>query len=60
MAYSKVPVNLQVDLKDIPTKLGKQYQNDMFIGDYNNSNIYHFKLNRDRTGLVLSNTQHSN
>ena len=25
------------------TKLGKQYQNDMFIGDYNNGNLYHFK-----------------
>jgi aldose sugar dehydrogenase len=38
------------------TKLGKQYQNDVFIGDYNNGNLYHFKLNQDRTGLVLSNT----
>jgi len=38
------------------TKLGKQYQNDMFIGDYNNGNLYHFKLNQSRTGLVLSNS----
>jgi aldose sugar dehydrogenase len=36
------------------TKLGKQYQNDMFVGDYNNGNLYHFKLNQNRTGLVLS------
>ncbi|MFZ0512170.1 MAG: PQQ-dependent sugar dehydrogenase [Candidatus Nitrosopolaris sp.] len=38
------------------TKLGKQYQNDMFVGDYNNGNLYHFKLNQNRTGLVLSST----
>ena len=38
------------------TKLGKQYQNDMFVGDYNNGNLYHFKLNQNRTGLVLSAT----
>jgi hypothetical protein len=38
------------------TKLGKQYQNNMFIGDYNNGNLYYFKLNQDRTGLVLGNT----
>jgi hypothetical protein len=29
------------------TKLGKQYQNDMFVGDYNNGNLYHFKLNQN-------------
>ena len=38
------------------TKLGKQYQNDMFVGDYNNGNLYHFKLNQHRTGLLLSGT----
>jgi aldose sugar dehydrogenase len=38
------------------TKLGKQYQNDMFVGDYNKGNLYHFKLNQNRTGLVLGNT----
>jgi glucose/arabinose dehydrogenase len=38
------------------TKLGNQYQNDMFVGDYENGNIYHFKLNQDRTGLVLNGT----
>jgi aldose sugar dehydrogenase len=36
------------------TKLGKQYQNDMFVGDYNNGNLYHFKLSQNRTALVLS------
>ncbi|HET7147099.1 MAG TPA: PQQ-dependent sugar dehydrogenase [Candidatus Nitrosopolaris sp.] len=38
------------------TKLGKQYQNDMFVGDYNNGNLYHFKLNKNRTALVLGAT----
>jgi aldose sugar dehydrogenase len=34
-------------------KYGKQYQNDMFVGDFHNGNLYHFKLNEDRTGLAL-------
>jgi glucose/arabinose dehydrogenase len=36
------------------TKLGKQYENDMFIGDFHNGNIYHFKLNKNRTALLLN------
>ena len=36
------------------TKLGKQYENDMFVGDYNNGTIYHFKLNNNRTALLLN------
>jgi hypothetical protein len=35
-------------------KLGKQYENDMFVADYHGGNIYHFKLNQNRTGLVLN------
>ena len=34
-------------------KLGTQYENDLFIGDGNNGNIYHFDLNNDRTELAL-------
>src|SRR5918995_860391 len=34
-------------------KLGKQYQNDIVVGDYSKGNIYHFKLNEDRTELLL-------
>src|SRR5919202_6284101 len=37
-------------------KLGSKYQNVMFVGDIKNGNLYHFKLNQDRTGLVLSGT----
>ena len=36
------------------SKLGKQYENDMFVGDILNGNIYHFKLNQQRDGLLLS------
>ena len=32
--------------------LGKQYENDMFVGDFS-GNIYHFDLNRERTALAL-------
>jgi glucose/arabinose dehydrogenase len=41
-------------------KLGKQYQNNMFVGDIKNGNLYNFKLNQDRTGLVLNDTTLSN
>jgi glucose/arabinose dehydrogenase len=37
-------------------KLGKQYQNDMFVADYHGGNIYHFKLNQNRTELALNDT----
>jgi aldose sugar dehydrogenase len=34
-------------------KLGSQYQNDMFVGDVHGSRLYHFKLNEERTDLIL-------
>jgi glucose/arabinose dehydrogenase len=36
------------------SKLGKQYQNDIFVGDFHRGNIYHFKLNQNRTSLILN------
>jgi glucose/arabinose dehydrogenase len=36
------------------TKLGKQYENDMFVGDFNTGSVYHFKLNKNRTALLLN------
>jgi len=33
--------------------LGAAYQNDLFVGDYNNGNLYHFDLNENRTELIL-------
>jgi aldose sugar dehydrogenase len=32
-------------------RLGKQYENDMFVGDFNYGRIYHFELNNNRTKL---------
>jgi glucose/arabinose dehydrogenase len=34
-------------------KLGKEYENDMFVGDFHYGNIYHFDLEKKRTGLLL-------
>ena len=34
-------------------KLGIQYENDIFVGDIDKGNLYHFDLNEDRTELVL-------
>jgi glucose/arabinose dehydrogenase len=39
------------------TKLGPSYQNNMFVGDYKNGNLYFLKLNSDRTGIQLENSQ---
>jgi aldose sugar dehydrogenase len=35
-------------------RLGKQYENSMFVGDVDNGYLYNFKLNQDRTGLLLN------
>lgn len=35
------------------SKLGKNYENDMFVGDFHYGYLYHFKLNNDRTELLL-------
>jgi glucose/arabinose dehydrogenase len=35
------------------TKYGEEYENDLFVGDINNGNLYHFELNEERTGLEL-------
>ena len=37
------------------SKLGKLYENDLFVGDFNNGNIYRFELNKDRSALDLQN-----
>ena len=38
-------------------KLGPQYKDDLFVGDVNNGNIYHFKLSEDRDHLLYPNGQ---
>ena len=35
------------------TKLGAEYENDLFVGDFKNALLYHFDLNEDRTALAL-------
>jgi aldose sugar dehydrogenase len=35
-------------------KLGKQYDNDIFVSDIHLGRIYHFKVNYNRTGLDLA------
>ena len=35
-------------------RYGKDYKDDLFVGDVNNGNLYHFDLNKDRSGLLLS------
>jgi len=41
------------------SKLGAKYQNNMFVGDYKNGNLYMLKLNKDRTGIEFDNSQQS-
>ena len=36
------------------SKLGKQYENDMLVADVNNGRIYDFKLNENRSALILN------
>ncbi len=35
-------------------KYGANYENDLFVGDIHAGNMYHFKLNQDRTELALA------
>jgi hypothetical protein len=38
------------------SNLGKNYQNDIFIGDFNYGNIYHFELDKQRQNIVHNST----
>ena len=37
-------------------KLGKEYQNNMFVGDINNGLLYRFTLNEDRDNIFINDT----
>jgi Glucose/sorbosone dehydrogenases len=39
-------------------KLGKNYQNDVFVGDVSRGNLYHFDLNEERNQLLLDGLLH--
>jgi aldose sugar dehydrogenase len=49
----QVPVGV-TDLQFLDSKrYGEEYENDMFVADVNNGNIYHFDLNDKRTELSV-------
>ena len=33
---------------------GKQYENDILVGDFHNGNLYHFDLNTNRSAIELN------
>jgi glucose/arabinose dehydrogenase len=37
--------------------LGQKYKNNIFVGDYNNGNLYYFEVNSTRTGIKLDTTE---
>jgi glucose/arabinose dehydrogenase len=37
--------------------LGQRYENNIFVGDVNNGNLYFFRLNENRTGLSFDSSQ---
>jgi len=39
-------------------KLGKRYENDMFVGDFHKGYLYQFDLNNTRNGLLLKGPLH--
>ena len=38
------------------SRYGVSYMNDLFVGDFHNGFLYHFKLNEERNGLDLTGT----
>lgn len=38
-------------------KLGEKYENNVFVGDINNGNLYFFEVNEERTGLVFQDSR---
>ena len=41
------------------SKLGTKYQDNLFVGDYLNGNLYFFKVNSERSGLAFDSNQQS-
>jgi glucose/arabinose dehydrogenase len=41
------------------SKLGTKYQDNLFVGDYLNGNLYFFKVNSERSGLTFDSNQQS-
>jgi glucose/arabinose dehydrogenase len=49
----KIPVGVTAIKFLDSNKLGEEYENDMFVGDFNNGRLYHFELNENRTELLF-------
>jgi aldose sugar dehydrogenase len=41
------------------SKLGTKYQDNLFVGDFINGNLYFFKVNSERSGLTFDSSQQS-
>jgi aldose sugar dehydrogenase len=39
------------------TKLGDKYDDNLFVGNINNDNLYFFEVNRDRTGITFQDSR---
>jgi glucose/arabinose dehydrogenase len=42
------------------SKLGPKYENNIFVGDITNGNLYFFEVNQNRTGMVFDNSELQN
>lgn len=49
----KIPVGVTAIKFFNSDKLGKKYENDLFVADIHKGNIYHFELNEKRTDFLL-------
>jgi len=50
----KIPVAV-TDIEFMKSSvLGEKYKNNIFVGDYNNGNLYYFEVNTTRTGIKLN------
>ena len=50
----KFPIGVTATKFLTSDKLGKKYHNDLFVASFNLGVIFHFDLNKDRTGLKLN------
>jgi len=51
----KIPVGVTALSFLNSSKLGKEYENDLFVASFHAGHIYHFDLNENRTSPVLNN-----
>jgi len=56
----KFPIGITAAKFLTSDKLGKKYQNDLFVASFTLGKIFHFDLNKDRKGLKLSGSLNDN